>query len=153
MSWQENALMYWSTDGTTWHKVTDHNRQPLNITWTRGGSSDRMHDGTLRRQSVYKKRSFTISWQNLPNKAAGTYNGKTGLPTVDGGWAGEDIETFYNTVDGPFQVKLRKGNDEAKDITDGTIEVVTVMIGDFSKTVNKRGVIDLWNLDITLEEV
>lgn len=153
MGWQDNAIMYWSLDGTTWNKITDHNRQPLNITFERTGTQNRMVDATLRRYSVAKKRTISASWTMLPSKRTSTYAGKTGLATVDGGWAGEDIENFYNTVDGAFKVKLRKGSDEAKASADGTIEVVTVMITDFSKTVEKRGVVDLWSMDITLEEV
>ena len=33
------------------------------------------------------------------------------------------------------------------------LEQFKVMISDFSKSVEKRGVVDLWNLSITLEEV
>lgn len=153
MAWTDNAIAYWSLDGTTWNKITDHNREPLSISFERFGKTNRMADGTMRRYSVAKKRTFQFSWSNLPSKRNSVYNGKTGLTTVDGGWAGEDIEAFYNTTDGAFKMKLRKGTDEAKAANDGTLEVVTVMITDFSKEVTKRGVVDLWSLDITLEEV
>lgn len=153
MGWKENAIMYWSLDGTTWNKISDHNRSPLSINIERIETKNRMADGTLRRYVVGKKRSFSISWENFPSKITQSYSGKTGLGTVDGGWAGEDIESFHNSNDGAFQVKLRKGTDEAKAANDGTLEVVTVMISDFSKEVVKRGVVDLWNLDIVLDEV
>ena len=68
------------------------------------------------------------------------------MNTADGGYGGNDIESFHNAHDDEFTMQLRLG--------DGTIEVVTVMISDFSKDVVKRGPgIDLWNLSITLEEV
>lgn len=153
MSWMDNSIMYWSLDGTNWNKITDHNRQPLSISVERIEKKSRMVDATLRKYTVAKKRTFQLSWSNLPSARDVVYNGKVGLTTVDGGWAGEDIETFHNNTDGSFKVMLRKGTDEAKDITDATIEVVNVMISDFSKEVVKRGVVDLWNLDITLEEV
>lgn len=153
MAWQDNAIMFWSTNGTTWNKISDHNRQPLSISSTRIGTDNRTVDGTLRRYSVAKKRTFQVSWVNFPSKTSQSYGGKTGLGTVDAGWAGEDIETFYKNNDGTFQVKLRKGNDEAKAANDGTLEVVTVMITDFSKDIEKRGIVDLWSLSITLEEV
>jgi hypothetical protein len=153
MGWKENAIMHWSQDGTTWNKITDHNRDPLGISFERIGTSNRMVNGTLRRYSVAKKRTFQISWVMLPSKMAATYGGKTGIQTVDGGWAGEDIENFYNTVDGVFKMKLRKGEDEAKAIASDTIEVVDVMITDFSKDIEKRGIVDFWSLSITLEEV
>lgn len=154
MSWKDNAIMYWSSDnGSTWNKITDHNREPLSITIERIERKNRMADGTLRRYTVAKKRTFTVSWSMLPSKRNSVYGGKTGVTTVDGGWAGEDIENFHNTVNGSFKMKLRKGTDEAKAITDGTIEIVTVMISDYSRDVERRGVVDFWNVNITLEEV
>jgi hypothetical protein len=96
----------------------------------------------LRRYSVAKKRTWTCSWDNLPSTNS---KGVTSFTTADGGWAGEDMEDFHNRTDGSFQMQLRRG--------DTTVTTVTVMISDFSKEVLKRGVVDLWNLDITLEEV
>lgn len=151
--WKSNAMMWWSTNNTTWNKITDHNRSPLDISFERIERSNRMANGTLRRYSVAKKRTLSCSWEMLPAKTTNTFGGRTGLGTADGGWAGEDIENFYNTVDGAFWVKLRKGIDDGKATTDGTIEVVKVMFTDFSKSVVKRGVVDFWSLDVTLEEV
>jgi hypothetical protein len=139
-TWKDNTIMFWN-DGGTFQKITDHGRSSLSETTERIENKQRMVDGTLRRYSVTKKRSWTCSWDNIPStnlKAAG-------LTTVDGGWAGEDMESFHNRTDGSFQVQFRRG--------DGTVTTVTVMIGDFSKEVVKRGIVDLWNLDITLEEV
>jgi hypothetical protein len=154
MGWKENAIMYWSSDGgTNWNKISDHNRQPLSISIERFEKKNRMADGTLRRYSVAKKRTFSVSWDMFPSKITPSYAGHTGLGTVDAGWAGEDIETFHNTVNGAFLVKLRKGVDEAKAANDGTLEVVTVMISEFSKDILKRGTVDFWSLNITLEEV
>lgn len=154
MSWKENAIMYWSADnGVTWNKITDHNRAPLDISTERIERSARMADGTLRRYSVAKKRTFSVSWDMLPSRRDPVRNGKSGLNTVDGGWAGEDIESFYNTHDGVFRIKLREGTDIDKAAGDISMEVVNVMFTDFSKTIQKRGVVDFWALDVTLEEV
>ena len=153
MGWQENAIMYWSPDeGTTWHRISDHNRAPLGISVERIERKVRTVDGTMRRYTVSKKRSFNVSWSMFPSKNGSTHNGRTGLGTVDNGWAGEDIEDFHNSVDGAFLIKLREGTDDAKAI--GAItEQYRVMITDFSKDIEKRGIVDFWNLDITLEEV
>lgn len=153
MSWTDNAIMYWSTNGTDWNKITDHNRAALSVSVERIEKKNRMASGTLRRYSVAKKRTFQVSWDMLPSVRNQSYGGKTALTTVDGGWAGEDIQTFHNNTNGAFYMKLRKGNDEAKAISDGTIETVTVMVSDFSKEVLKRGVVDFWSLSISLEEV
>jgi hypothetical protein len=154
MAWTDNAIMFWSSDGgTTWNKITDHNRSAMSVNVERIENKGRMTDGTLRRYSVGKKRTFQCSWTMLPAKRNTSYNGKTALTTVDNGWAGEEIENFHNTVDGVFKLKLRKGQDEAKAANDGTIETFNVMIADFSKDIEKRGIVDFWSLDITLEEV
>lgn len=154
MSWKNNAILYVSADnGTSWDMLTDHNREPLDITFKRIEKTQRMANGTLRRYSVAKKKSVGVSWKNLPSRRNPSYAGKTGITTVDDGWAGEDIELFYNNNDGPVIIKLRGGDDESKAITDGTIEIVNVLITDFSKTITKRGVVDFWDLSITFEEI
>lgn len=141
MSWTDNAAMFWH-DGTAFRKITDHNRSPLSVSIERIEKKQRMANGTLRRYTVAKKRTWSASWDMLPSK-----NGVTGaLATVDGGYAGEQIESFHNSNNGAFQMQLKRG--------DGGTETVTVMISDFSKEIVKRGPgIDFWNLSITLEEV
>lgn len=141
MAWIDNAIMFWH-DGTQYRKITDHGRGPLQVSIERIEKKQRMADGTLRRHSVAKKRTWSCSWENLPSKT-----GVVGyLNTVDGGYGGEQIEAFHETKDAPFTMQLREG--------DGSVEVVTVMITDFSKEIAKRGPgIDFWNLSITLEEV
>lgn len=144
MVWTTNTIMYWyDSSGTPgYRKITDHGRSALSVSVERIEKKNRMADGTLRRYVVAKKRTWSCSWENLPSK-----NGVSGsFSTADGGYAGEDIEAFHNANDAEFNMQLRKG--------DGTIEVVTVMITDFSKEIVKRGPgIDLWSLSITLEEV
>jgi hypothetical protein len=153
MGWKENAIMYWK-DGTEWIKVSDHNRAPLDISWERFETRNRMVDTTLRRYTVGKKRTLQCDWTSLPAKKDFTYQGKQGMSTVDSGMSGEEMEAFHNTHDGMFEIQLRKGNDEAKTLSDSTIEIVKVMITDFSKTVEKRsGAVDLWNVSVSLEEV
>lgn len=134
-----NTIMYWH-NGTTFVQVTDHNRSPLDVDVERIERKQRMADGTLRRHTVAKKRTWSCSWESLPR------TNSAGMGTVDGGMAGEDIEAFHDANDGAFQMQLRKG--------DGTISTVNVMFSDYSKSVARRGPnTDLWNINITLEEV
>lgn len=151
MAWKDNSIMFWH-DGAVFQKVTDHNRSELSVSIERIERMQRMADGTLRRYVVAKKRTWSCSWDNLPSRRNGTLSGKTGLNTVDGGWAGEDIENFHNITDGSFKMKIRGGDDVDKTASDVTLEEVTVMITSFSKDIVKRGVIDLWNVDIELQE-
>ena len=152
MAWVENAAVYWK-NGTSWEKITDHNRAPIQVSVERIESSNRMANGTMRRYVIAKKKEWTLSWDNLPSRRNPVKGGKTGLTTVDGGWAGEDIEAFHNSKDGAFLMRIRGGDDENKLITDSTIEEYNVMITSFSKEITKRGIVDLWSLSITLTEV
>lgn len=142
MAWTDNSIMFWH-DGTQFRKISDHSRSPLSVSYERIGRDQRMGNGTLRRYTITKKRTWTASWEMLPSTntpAAG------GMSTADGGYGGLQIEAFHAANDGAFQMQLRRG--------DSTIETVTVMITDFSKEVVKRGPrVDLWNLSITLTEV
>ena len=146
MPWTTNPIMEWSTDGgTTWTKISDHGRAPLAVSVERIESKTRMADGTLRRYVVAKKKTFSTSWENLPDKAT-TFlaNGQTGQ------W----MENFHNTVDGSFLMRLRAGSDADTSLTGLNGTIFEVMINEFSKEVVKRGkAFDLWSLSITLEEV
>jgi len=128
-------------DGSVYQKITDHNRTPIEISFDRIERKSRMVDGTMRKYVVAVKRTFTTSWENVPSKR----NIAGALTTVDNGWSGSEIESFHNTNTGAFNVKFLDGA--------GNSEIVACMISDFSKTVAKRGVTDLWNMSITLEEV
>lgn len=134
-----NTIMYWH-NGSTFVRVTDHNRSPLVQDIERIERKQRMVDGTLRRHTVAKKRTWSTSWEMVPS------TNSAGMTTADGGMAGEDIEAFHDSNDGQFQMQLRKGN--------GTITTVTVMFSEYSREVVKRGPnTDLWNMNVTLEEV
>lgn len=134
-----NTIMYWH-NGTTFQRVSDHNRGPLAFDWERIERKQRMADGTLRRHTVTKKRTWSTSWEMLPSTNA------AGMTTADGGMSGSDMESFMDNADGQFQMQLRTGA--------GSITTVTVMISEFTKEVVKRGPnTDLWNVSVVLEEV
>lgn len=152
--WKDNAIMTWA--GT---KVTDHGRAALSEDTERIGIDKRMADGTLRRQFVGVKRKWSIGWENLPS----TNSVSGGFKTADGGMAGEDIEAFYYNNPGKFRMVLRRGSainlatpnpaESALPYEDDNFYIVNVMLTDFNKEVNKRGVVDLWNVSVALEEV
>lgn len=132
--------MFWH-DGVMFKQVSDHNRGALSVDVERIGNQQRMANGKLRRYTIAKKRTWTLSWEMLP---ARTVSGA--LNTVDGGLNGTEIEAFHNTTDGAFDVLIRSG--------DGDEELATVMITEFSKEVTKRSAHnDFWTLSVTLEEV
>lgn len=145
-SWTGNAGMEWSSDnGTTWYKISDHGRDPINIAIERLENAQRMADGTMRRYVIGKKHTITTAWANIPSVATTQLaNGQTGA------W----MENFHDTVDDSFLVRLRAGSDRDTTFTGQQGTILTVMITDFSKEVVKRGTqFDWWNLSITLTEV
>lgn len=127
----KNAIMEWDN-----HKITDHNRSDLGVEVNRIETTKRMANGTLRKYVVADKRTFSVSWSDLPHKDDFT---------VDGFWGGKEIEDFYNENAGAFVLKITNG--------DGTLELFTVVFSNFSKDITKRGRYDFWNVSVELEEV
>ena len=124
-------LMRWNGNA-----ITDHNRAQLTIDVERIEKKQRMANGTLRKYIIADKRTFSTSWSMLP---------KLTSQTVDGFWGADDIESFYNTVTGSFSLELSDADTETN--------TYTVMFSDFSKSVMKRGSVDFWEVNVTLEEV
>lgn len=127
----KDAIMAWNDN-----RITDHNRSEVSVDVERIETSKRMANGTLRKYVVADKRTFGVSWSDLPHSA--DY-------TVDGFWGGEEIENFYNTVPGAFDLRLTYGT--------GEVETFRVMLTDFSKDITKRGRFDFWDVNVTMEEV
>lgn len=151
--------MFWADASGNFRKVSDHGRAPLSESYERIEQKTRMADGTLRRYTVSKKRSWNTSWSNLPST-----NSTAGMKTVDGGWSGKQMEDYYQNQDGPFLMVLRNGSALNKTIPtlpaatvypyeDDDFYIARVMFSDFSKDVTKRGLSDLWEVSVTLEEV
>lgn len=155
MSWSVNPIMEWSIDGgSNWIKVTDHGRSELSISTEPIETKQRMVNGTMRKYLVTRKKTFSWSWSNLPDKNV-TFlaNG-----TTYGNW----LEEFYNTTDGAFLMRLRSGSDHntANPTRAGTVDdsdnerIFTVMFSEYSKDIIKRGpAFDMWNLTMSVEEV
>lgn len=126
-----NALMEWNNN-----KVTDHNREPLQVSVERIESSKRMANGTMRKYVIADKRTFSTSWNELPHSNA---------YTVDGFWGTNEMESFYNNNAGQFTLKLTYG--------DKTTDTFSVVFTSFSKTLSKRGMYDFWEVSVEMEEV
>lgn len=132
-----DSIMYWGRrNDTALKKVTEHNRQPLNVSWETIETADRMIDGTLRKWLVARKRSWSVSWNNVPHAST---------RTVDGAMGGDAMEKFYLANPAEFSMEIRK--------FDGTKERILVMFTSFDKTVVKRGVYELWDVTAVIEEV
>lgn len=96
-----------STDsGTTWYKLSDHNRQPINISYEIIESSQRMANGLMRKYVVAKKLKVSADWQNFPSLDTNLVDYATNVK--GGAW----IKAFYESnLFQPIQVKLIFANE------------------------------------------
>lgn len=117
-------------------RLSEHNRQPVQFNPQRIDTKQRMANGRMRSWFVADKGGWSTSWSQLPDATN---------KTVDGNAGAEAIENFYYEHPGEFLLYIRE--------PDGTESQYTVMFSSFSKTVSKRGVYELWDIDMSLEEV
>ena len=143
--------------------LSDHNRNELSFSQERIQKRERMINGNMRAYNIADKINLSTSWQMLPSKSyidnpSFDSNGLTNLRgglgefTVDGGAGGLELLGWYENHKGPFWVYLAydKYNNKTK-----YNQIVQMYFRDFSYSVVKRGLTnhDLWNINITLEEV
>lgn len=90
-----------------------------------------------------------------------TFVNSSGMHTADGGMCVEEMAMFWRQNRGSFLMGMRRGSASGKpwpDVTtipydDDDFYITNVMITEFSINLNKRGINDLYNVSITLEEV
>jgi hypothetical protein len=157
-----------SLNGSTWYKLTDHNREPIQIDVDLIESSSRMANGAMRKYVVAKKHNISTSWTFLPTKTAETADGNKGAA-----W----MESFYNANAGiPIYVKVIESKlnadpalgaipDESgtnfktayteTSTTNATgSRTYSVFITSFSKTLSKRtSVADYVDISIEFTEI
>lgn len=129
--------------GTTviYNKVSEHNRQPIEVSTNRIEQSTRMANGTLRKFYVDDKKMFSVTWSMLPGRRA---------YTADGYWGAEDLIKFYESSEGKamFNIKLNY----AYAGTEAT-ETYYVNCTSFNATLRRRGVTTYWDISMTMEQV
>jgi hypothetical protein len=133
-------------DGTVkWNKVTEHNRSPIELNIERIERAVRTSNGTLRKNHIADKRSFSMSWDMLPSYRT---------LTVDGGWGAEDLRQFYLSNDGKktFNIRINLAKTGADQST-SNFEPYTVSFSGCNFSIVKRGLQPHWNVSITMDEV
>jgi hypothetical protein len=145
--WIEAKDLLATTPGTTktWNKVSEHNRSPLEINVERIEAITRTSNGTLRKNHIADKRSFSMSWEMLPS-----YRDLT----VDGGWGAEDLRQFYLSDDGKktFNIRINLAKTGSDQSSSG-YESYTVSFSNCSFSVLKRGLQPHWSVSLTMDEV
>ena len=145
--WIEAKDLLATPAGTTktWNKVTEHNRSPLEINVERIEAITRTSNGTLRKNHIADKRSFSVSWEMLPS-----YRDLT----VDGGWGAEDLRQFYLSDDDKktFNIRINLAKTGSDQSSSG-YESYTVSFSNCSFSVLKRGLQPHWSVSLTMDEV
>lgn len=142
MAYAIEAGIQLSIDGSTWYKLTDHNREPIQIDTELIENQSRMANGSMRKYVISKKDTISTSWSFLPSKTA---------ETVDGNYGASWIESFYKTnANLPIHLKVIQSGISVdpdlgtapndfyfKSAQQGSKEY-SVFITNFSKTISKR---------------
>lgn len=124
-----------------WNKVTEHNRNALEISTERIEDVRRMANGTLRKFYVADKKTFSVSWDFVPGTT-------THIVDKDATWSIDSLRTFYDSATGraSFRIRIRKA--------DNTYEgPYTVIFTGFQPSIVKRGIDTFYNLSIEMQEV
>lgn len=118
-----------SLDGNTWYSLSDHNRQPIDITYNLVEQVDRMANGTMRKYVVARKFVIKVDWKDFP-----TYDPYlVDYPAHGAAW----IKQFYeNNNFQPVFVRLNFAQQEPYNQSPNTIPSGTYMD---SRTVGQTG--------------
>ena len=93
-----------SIDGNNWYPLTDHNRQPISITYTLVEQADRMANGSMRKYVIARKFVHKIEWKDVPtyDPYLVDYNGAQGQ-SYGPAW----LKAFYEgNYSNPVYVRL-----------------------------------------------
>lgn len=89
-----------SLNGSTWYKLTDHNRESIDSSPELIESANRMANGKMRKYVVAKKNKISTRWSYTPSKTSECVDGNVAHGPA---W----IESFYNSNAGlPIYIKV-----------------------------------------------
>lgn len=158
MAYALESGIHVSLNGSTWYKLTDHNRDPIDINVELIESQNRMANGNLRKYVIAQKNKISTSWTFLPSKPS---------EAVDGNYAAAWIESFYKSNVGvPIYIKVIQSeidpdaaigsvpsNTNFRSASTGS-KTYQVFITNFSKVLRKRTAIsDYVDIDIEFTEI
>lgn len=144
------------TADTNFIYLTDDARSPLNVSIERIEYKKRMINGRMRTYHVADKKSFAVSWKDLPSAREAISEPLRGGTTT--GWASsQEMLTWYKNHTDSFYLTLVYDTPSpaaAAAPLKYTLEYYNVFFEEFSYTVNKRGPThDLWDISMSLVEV
>lgn len=87
-----------SLNGSTWYKLTDHNRSSISYSPEIIETSQRMANGKMRKYVIANKQKISTDWNYVPTRSS---------ECVDGNQGPAWLESFYNVnVKLPVYVKI-----------------------------------------------
>jgi hypothetical protein len=141
----------------TWQKLTDHNRQPIDISLEIIQQESRMANGKMRKYVIAKKNTISASWKYVPSKDS---------ECVDGFYSAAWLESFYNSNVGlPIYVKVTSSKIQTDpalgSLPSGTFltaqtgsKTYNVYMNDFTKTIiNRTKISDYVDMSIEFVEI
>lgn len=147
-----------SLNGTTWYKLTDHNRDPIDLSTELIENQQRMANGKLRKYVIAQKNNLSVSWSYVPTRSS---------ECVDKNYGGAWLESFYKTYAGvPIYLKV-VASEIDPDPTLGSLpsdlnfktaqtgsKVYNVFMSNFSKNIiNRTKISDYVDMSIDFTEI
>jgi hypothetical protein len=144
-----------TTAGTDYIFLTDDNRSALQVSIERIEFRKRMVNGRMRTYHVTDKKSFSVSWSELPSRNVGISEYK--VSNNDAWAAGRKMKEWYDDHNNSFWLMLIYDTPDAEGV--GTIplrnrvEKYNVFFDSFDYSVTKRGSLyDHWEVSMSLVE-
>lgn len=152
-----------AVEGRDFIVVTDHSRSALEMSPTRIESRSRMINGTSRSYYTADKAKIEASWTLLPSRIAANpviFNNETGAVggggeyyIADDASAATDLINWYDSHPYEFYVYLSYDLGSEEDTMTKYIDQKLFHFVSFGKTLEKRGIYDMWGISVSLEEV
>lgn len=138
-----------SLDNVNWNKLTDHNRDPIDISTELIETQARMANGRMKKYVIAQKNTITASWTYVPSKTSETADLNHGAA-----W----LESFYRSnVGSPIHVKVvESGLNGSGDFVTAQYasKVYYVFMNNFSKTIiNRTKLSDYVDMSIDFTEI
>ena len=149
MTYLLQAGIQLSLDNVNWQKLTDHNREPIDISTEIIETQARMANGRMKKYVVAQKNTISVSWSYVPSKTS---------ETVDLNHGAAWLESFYRSnVGSPIYVKVVESglNGSGNFVTaQHASKVYTVFMNNFSKTIiNRTKLSDYVDMSIEFTEI
>jgi hypothetical protein len=146
-----------SIDGNTWYKLTDHNREPIEVRPSLIEQQQRMANGKMRKYVVAQKNSISCSWKYVPSSQS---------QCIDGFYSSAWLESFYKSNSGlPIYLKVVSSGLNTDSgfgsqplgvfvTAQNRSKTYNVYMVDFSKTIiNRTKVSDYVDMNIEFTEI